>query len=802
MNFFDASKNQNIPEILPIVPTVDVVVFPHMIVPLLIVDPKIIAGVKQAIDSGNRLVLILACKKNSASSIGTGDLYSVGTVANIIRLIPLEDGNTKVLVQGVFRAKVTEVSVNEILSSKIEVFNYEKITESAEFQEKILFIKCLAENLVKNGSFNSDFSNLLSKITSPEKIADFILSHLTLSVEEFQKLLEAKDYLEFMDLASEFLAREGEFSKLQQKVKLKVREYMNNSQREFYVKEQIKALREEIGDSSNEEIEVFKEKLIEFESFFSEEVYKEISKSITRLEGMSQESAEANVLKNYLELVFSLPWDSSTEDNLNIKDVKRILDEEHYGLKSAKERILDFLSIQYLSKNYIQPIICFYGPPGTGKTSLANSIAKALGRKNFRVSVGGMKDEAEIRGHRRTYVGAIPGRFIKGIKQVQSKNPLIIIDEIDKIAKDFKGDPSSALLEVLDHQQNSSFYDYYLGIPFDLSKSFFIATANDISSIPLPLRDRMELIEVPAYTFEEKFEIAKNYLVKKSIKSCGLEDKEVNLSDEILSMIILNYTLEAGVRDLDRCIKRLFSKLARVFVEKGEIPDLTKESLEDYLGAPKYLDDCIKNEDSVGIVNGLCWTSVGGGVLQIETVLLNGKGKFILTGQLGDVMKESAQTAFSFLKSNFEKFEIEKNKFEDFDVHIHIPAGAIPKDGPSAGVTLLIAMYSVFKDLKVNSNFAMTGEIDLYGNVLPVGGIKEKVLAARRNGIKNVFIPLKNKSDCLEVGEILEDMNIYYVSNINEIIELVFDKKIENSEEESFLEEVVNNLVGEEEFSI
>jgi ATP-dependent Lon protease len=807
MKFFETAWENNIPETLPVVPTVDVVAFPHMIIPLLVVDQKIIDGVKKAVESGNKLVVIVACKKQAhelTMSIGPADLFSVGTIANVIRIINLQDGGAKILIQGILRAEISDLEIGNTLHAKVKPLRYEDSEDKKKIEDKIIFIKTLAENLTQNGNFSSDFSTLLSKMSSPDKIADFILSHLTLNVTELQKLLEARSYSQFFDYVTEFLAREAEIVNLHQRVKAKARESMNNAQKEFYIREQIRALKDELGEEV-EDIKGFRDTLEEIKEFLTTESHKEIERCIGRLEAMSPESAEATVMKTYLECVFDMPWNRSTSDNNDILHAKSMLDEEHYGLEVVKDRILDFLSVRQLSKNKSAPILCFYGPPGTGKTSLAQSIAKALGRKCFRVSVGGMRDEAEIRGHRRTYVGAIPGRIIKGIRDSESKNPLIVIDEIDKISSDFKGDPASALLEVLDYQQNHSFHDYYLGVPFNLSNVFFIATANKIENISSPLRDRMELIELPAYSLEEKEHIFNKYLLPRALQESGLDDKNVRFDEGIGSALISMYTCEAGVRDLDRNIKKICSRIARIYIEKKDIPFISKQSLEEFLGAPRYLPTDTHRENKIGVSRGLCWTSVGGEIIHIEAVMIPGSGKLILTGQLGDVMKESAQTAFSYLKSHAIHFKIDNIKMQSNDIHVHVPAGGIPKDGPSAGVAMMTALLSIMTSQPVSYECAMTGEIDLQGNVLPVGGIKEKVLAAKRHNIFKVIVPLQNKSDVLDLKNLTDGIEVIYAAHVNDILKYIIiahqDEIVNIAGQEVIMSDIVPEIVIEEQFA-
>ena len=505
----------------------------------------------------------------------------------------------------------------------------------------------------------------------------------------------------------------------------------------------------------------------------------EVRRHINRLEKTSPDSMEANVTRNYLDWIFGLPWQTFTTDNLDIEHAKQILDEDHYGLKDIKDRILDFISIRKLKKDGYAPILCFVGPPGTGKTSLGQSIARALGRAYIRISLGGVKDEAEIRGHRRTYVGAMPGRVIQGIKKSGTSNPVIVIDELDKIGSDFRGDPSAAMLEVLDPQQNTTFYDNYLGIPFDLSHVMFIATANALDTISEPLRDRMEIIEVSGYTHEEKLNIAKMHLLKKAIADTGLANHNLIMPDEVIEDLIINYTKESGVRQLERILRKLCSKAARNLVEENKVLNFTKENIHTYLGPRKFLEDDISKEDQIGISNGLAWTAYGGEMIKIEAVLIPGKGKLILTGQLGDVMKESAQAAFSYAKAHAEEFQITQKMFSNYDLHIHVPAGAVPKDGPSAGITMLTAILSVLTQRPINAQYAMTGELNLRGEVMPIGGVKEKILAAKRNKVDNVILPFKNKNDLTGIEEIAENIKVIWVNHADEVLKHVLMPKVQ-----------------------
>ncbi len=771
METFSRKGNYSIPEVIPIIPTMDVVVFPHMIVPLLVVDERIIKGINKALEE-SKLVLLLASSKDSSDyqeAISTKDLYKIGTIATIMRLVNIPDGGIKVLVQGLCKAETTSiVADNDMLYANVQQLNYnEKTSEEAEAH--IRNIKQLAEKISASSQlFNPDFQIILSKMNDPEKIADFVISHLNLTVAQSQELLEKTNDADLMEAIYQLLQKEIDVSEVQERIRNHARDSMNKSQKEFYLREQLKAIKKELGDDDGEEIDRMREQLEQLP--VPEEVHVEVSRQVSRLERTAPDSMEATVLRNYLDLILNLPWGKETEDNLKIEHAKTILDEDHYGLKEIKERILDFISIRNLKKDGYTPILCFAGPPGTGKTSLGKSIAKSLGRNYIRISLGGVKDEAEIRGHRRTYVGAMPGRFIQAIRKVGSCNPIIIIDELDKIGADFRGDPSAAMLEVLDPQQNKTFYDNYLGLPFDLSKVIFIATANRLDTVAEPLRDRMEIITLSGYTETEKLTIAKKYLVQKAITDTGLEGKKFSIGEDLLNMLIHSYTREAGVRELDRSIKKLCSKAARMFVEQGCLPTFSPNNLEKFLGPRKYTDDFFSKKNKVGICNGLAWTAHGGEIIQIEAVLMPGKGLLLLTGHLGDVMKESAQAALSYARAHAHEFGVPSKLFAHHDIHIHVPAGAVPKDGPSAGITMLTAIISVLTQHPVHGEYAMTGEITLQGEIMPIGGVKEKILAAKRNGIKSIILPHKNKNDVADLDDILHGIDIVWVNQAHEAL--------------------------------
>ncbi len=766
-------SRENMPDILPVVPTMDVVVFPNMIVPLLVVDEKIIQGIDRSLQE-SKLVLLLAAKSNTdgTGAIGTQDLYKIGTVASIMRLIKIPEGGIKVLVQGICKAHVKEISTEqETLNAHIDFVELEA-GEPTELNAHIKNIKALTEQMAASGySFSPDFHIILAKMQDPDKIADFILSHLNLTVSQAQGLLEAKNQKELLEGIYQFLHQEVEVAEIQEKIRGHARDSMNKSQKEYYLREQLRAIKKELGEDDLQEIEQMRDKLETLA--ITDEVKAEVKRQINRLEQTAPDSLEATVIRNYLEWIFALPWGITTQDNLDIAHAKQVLDEDHYGLDKIKDRILDFISVRKLKQDSYTPILCFVGPPGTGKTSLGQSIARSLGRNYIRISLGGVKDEAEIRGHRRTYVGAMPGRFIQAIRKAGSANPLIVIDELDKIGSDFRGDPSSAMLEVLDPQQNNTFYDNYLSVPFDLSKAMFVATANSLETISRPLLDRMEIIELSGYTHEEKMSIAQRHLVNKAIVDSGLDTKKVQLSDDLLAHLIMEYTRESGVRQLERLVRKLASKIARIFVEKDELVTITPGSLDLYLGPRKFLEDDAHQESQVGISNGLAWTSVGGEVMKIEAILMPGKGRLILTGQLGDVMKESAQAALSYAKAHAKEFGIPSTALNNNDLHIHIPAGAIPKDGPSGGIALLTAILSTLTGRPISGEYAMTGELNLRGEVMPIGGVKEKILAAKRNHIPHVILPLKNKNDLIELNEVTKNIDVILVGHAEEVLEKV-----------------------------
>lgn len=763
----------SVPTIIPVVPTLNVTVFPNMIMPLLVLDARIINGIKRAVETEGQILLLSARSGGQdGQEIDTDNLYAFGTVATIMRVIEIPQEGIKVLVQGICRAAVQDLSVDDdMLLARIKVVDFNTV-HTAQTAAMIKNIKEIAEQLVVSSqSLPPDFSAIVAKMQDPEKIVEFVLSHFELKGDVSQKLLEISHIDELLQGVYEMLTREISIVEVQERIRTHTRESINKSQNEYYLREQLKAIKKELGEDSAEEIDAMKATLEKMN--VPDKVRAEINKSIDKLERIAPDSMEATVTRNHIEWLLALPWGVYTKDNLDIANAKAVLDKDHYGLQDIKERILDFISIKNLKGDSPSPILCFSGPPGVGKTSLGKSIAKALGRNFYRISVGGVKDESEIRGHRRTYVGAMPGRVIHGMRKSKSMNPVILIDEIDKLGADFRGDPSAALLEVLDPQQNTEFYDNYLGIPFDLSNVLFVVTCNDPSQIGGPLLDRMEFIELSGYTAEEKREIAKRHLIKKAIDESGLKSDSIKFGKSVLDTIIYEYTREAGVRNLAQVLKRLCSKVARAYVETKKMITITDKNLSQYLGPKKYPADLMDKTNMIGITNGLAWTAYGGTVTKIESVIMPGTGKLILTGQLGDVMKESAQAALSYARSHAANFKIDQDKFVKYDLHIHLPAGGVPKDGPSAGITMLSSILSTLTGRPINASIAMTGELNLRGEVMPIGGVKEKLLAAKRNNFSTVIFPEENKIQWEAIKDIAQDINVIWVKHADEALEHV-----------------------------
>ncbi|MCD6281930.1 MAG: endopeptidase La [Deltaproteobacteria bacterium] len=783
----DKQQDIDIPMTMPLLPVRDVVIYPYMILPLFVGRNLSIKAVDEALNKDR--YIFLATQKDSSIEEPTEDqIYTVGTVAMIIRMLKLPDGRVKILVQGVAKARIKAFNKEEsgfynVDIEKIEEPEVKEIT--VEIEALMRSVKEQSERILQlRGIVSPDAISILEAIDDPGRLADLVASNLRLKVEESQQVLEIFDPVERLKHVNSLLAREMTLSEVQAKIQSQAKEEMNKTQREYFLREQLRAIQQELGeiDEKGKEIEEYKARIEK--AGMPEEVRKEAEKQLDRLGMMHQDSAEANVIRTYLDWMVDLPWSYSTEDNLDIKAAARVLNEDHYGLEKVKERILEYLAVRKLNPEKKGAILCFVGPPGVGKTSLGRSIARALGRKFYRLSIGGVRDEAEIRGHRRTYIGAMPGRIVQGIKNAGSNNPIFMIDEVDKIGSDFRGDPSSALLEVLDPEQNFSFQDHYLNVPFDLSKVIFITTANLIDPIPSPLRDRMEIIEIPGYTDQEKLQIAKRYLVPRQIKENGIDNYVVRFSNEAILDVVNHYTKEAGVRNLEREIGSICRKVARDIAEsngrKRTVYRITANGVHKYLGVPKYLPERERTEHEVGVSTGLAWTQFGGEVLYIEASVLptkNGKGSLVLTGQLGDVMKESAQAGITYIRSRAKELGISPTFNQDRDVHIHVPAGAIPKDGPSAGITMVVAVISALTNRAVRKDIAMTGEITLRGRVLPIGGLKEKTLAAHRNKIFDVIIPRDNEKDIEEIPHaIRKRVRFHPVTTMDEVLDMVFVK--------------------------
>ncbi len=771
-----------IPENLPVLVLRDIVVFPYMIVPLYVGRPKSKKAVDAALN-GDRLILLLTQKDMNVEDPGQDQLFGFGTVALIVRMLKLPDGRMRVLVQGISRARLRALH-DDGKSLQAEA----AVVEDREPAELTLENKALIKNVrlkfEQAGKLGKPISNeiqvIAENIEEPGKLADIIASNLELKIEDSQSILEEVDSLRRLGRVHEFLNYEIEMLNMQNQINLKAQGEMDKNQKEYFLRQQMKAIRKELGEDSEimEEVNAYLKKLEE--ARLPQAARKETEKNIERLRKMHPESAESAVIRTYLDWMFELPWDTASKDNLNLKRARTILNQDHYGLEKVKERILEYLSVRKLTSKAQGPILCFVGPPGVGKTSLGKSIARALNKKFVRISLGGVRDEAEIRGHRRTYVGALPGKIIQELKNAGSRNPVFMMDEVDKIGMDFRGDPSSALLEVLDPEQNNSFTDHYLGVPFDLSSVLFITTANLLEPIQPAFRDRMEVIEIHGYNEEEKIEIARRHLIPRQIEANGLSARLVEFTPGALKNIIALYTREAGVRNLEREIGGICRKVAhQVALGNRKLYKITARNLEKYAGVPKLFRDQLLEENAVGVATGMAWTPYGGDILFIEVRLIPGKGTLILTGSLGDVMKESASAALSLIKASSGELRLAIEKFEKNDIHIHIPEGGIPKDGPSAGVTLATALISAFTGTAVRREIAMTGEITLRGKVLPVGGVKEKVLAARRAGIRTIILPEKNKKDLSELKEgHLQGMTFIFVREFKEAVNAALVEKI------------------------
>ncbi len=762
----------------PVLPLRDIVVFPHVIAPLFVGRDKSIAALENAI-ALNKPVLLIAQTDSLMDTPHTGDLYTVGTLARILQLIKLPDGTVKILVEGSVCAKVKEWVANDQFFEAYAVIQ-EKTTGKEEELEALVrsVLETFREYVHLNKTMNPELLTSIEKLTDPDEVANLVAIQLAIKLPEKQSLLEQPSVPKRLEMLLKLMGKEIEVLQVERKIRRRVEKQMAKSQKEYYLNEQIKAIQKELGDADElGDLHELEKKIKE--AGMPQEATEKANTEFKKLKMMGPMSAEAGVIRNYLDWLISLPWTEERKLQNDLAEAKRILDEDHYGLEKVKERILEFLAVQKRTKKVCGSILCLVGPPGVGKTSLGKSIARATGRAFVRASLGGMRDEAEIRGHRRTYIGSLPGKIIQSMKKAKSVNPLFLLDEIDKLGNDYRGDPSSALLEVLDPEQNTSFNDHYLEVDYDLSHVMFITTANTLK-MPRPLLDRMEIIQLSGYTEVEKVEIAKRHLIKKQLEMAGLKPEELIISDDSLIELIRRYTRESGVRNLEREIANIARKVVKeIQIDNLKSITITPDNLKKYAGIPKYNFGIVEEEDQVGTTTGLAWTEVGGEILSIEAVTMPGKGKTLLTGQLGDVMKESIEAAKSFIRSHHAQFGIPESVFENSDIHIHVPEGATPKDGPSAGITMMTSLVSTLTGIPVRKDIAMTGEITLRGHVLPIGGLKEKLLAALRAGIKTVLIPEDNQKDLEDIPEnVKEGLTIIPVSQAEQVLEKALVHKL------------------------
>jgi len=774
----DEIRGKEIPNEVPILPLRDTVIYPFMVTPLVVARPKSVQLINDVV-VGNRILGLVAQKKAEIEDPRPEDIYTYGTVATVLKMLKFPDGSLRVLVQGLRRIQVLRYTQTEPYFKALIRPLDDVVEPSTELDALANTVSSLFQRVVNMSPHLPDELAVAAMNTpDPGRLADLVASNLTLPTEEKQALLEELNVKTRLERLVVQLNRVVEVLEMSSKIQDQVQSELSKSQREYFLREQLKAIQKELGieDERTAEIKELREKIKE--ARMPEEAEKEALRELDRLAKMPPGAAEYTVARTYLDWLISLPWSVSTDDNLDIKRAQRILDEDHYDLERVKERILEFLAVRKLKQDQKGPILCFVGPPGVGKTSLGRSIARALGRKFVRVSLGGVRDEAEIRGHRRTYVGALPGRIIRGLRTAGSNNPVFMLDEVDKLGADFRGDPSSALLEVLDPEQNNTFVDHYLDVPFDLSRVMFICTANIVDTIPPALRDRMEILELPGYTEEEKIIIAFKYLIPRQLREHGLTKDRLRFQKRAVRRVIREYTREAGLRNLEREIANICRKVAKKIALEGPTSEvITAAKVPEYLGPPKFFSEVAERTAEPGVATGLAWTPAGGDILFVECTRMPGSKQLILTGQLGEVMRESAQAALSWVRSRAHKLRIDERFMENNDIHIHVPAGAIPKDGPSAGVTIVTALVSLLSGKPVRPDLAMTGEITLRGRVLPVGGIKEKVLAAHRAGIRTVILPARNKKDLEEVPkEILEDLEFHFVENLDQVLRVAFRK--------------------------
>jgi len=763
-----------IPEVLPVLPLRDIVIFPFMIVPLFVSREKSIRAVDQAL-AENRMIMLAAQKDPDNEEPGPTDLFDVGTVAVIMRMLKLPDGRIRILVQGVSRARINYLEDNQnYLQSRIEELKEQVPAETLELEALTRNVRASLEKAVGLGkNISPEVMAIVTTVEDPARLADLAASNLDLKVEDAQSVLELLDVTARLHRVNELLAKEIEVLTVQQEINIQAKGEIDRSQREFYLRQQLKAIQMELGEGNElaEDIAMYRDKMTKAK--MPKAVDEEVDRQLKKLERMHPDAAETATLRNWLDIMVALPWSKSSKENLDLKKAQEILDEDHYGLEKVKERIIESLAVRKIKEKPKGTILCLVGPPGVGKTSLGRSIARALNRKFVRLSLGGVHDEAEIRGHRRTYVGAMPGRIVQSIQQAGTNNPLIMLDEIDKVSADFRGDPSSALLEVLDPEQNNSFRDNYLGVPFDLSNAMFMTTANMLDTIQPALLDRMEVIRLSGYTEEEKLQIILRHLLPKQMEENGIKPEHLKITEPALRDAIAKYTRESGLRQLEREVGKICRKVARRVAEgDASLVTVTEKNLHEFLGTPKIEIEEMLKHDQIGVATGLAVTATGGDILFIEAITMKGRGALQLTGQLGDVMRESAQAAYSYAKARAGKLGIDEDIFDKTDIHIHIPEGAIPKDGPSAGITMATALVSALSNRPINKLVAMTGEITLRGDVLPIGGVKEKVLAAHRAQIKKVILPAQNRKDMDDVPEEpKKDLKFVFVANVEQVFE-------------------------------
>jgi len=776
---------EQLPETVSVLPLRNTVLFPGVVIPITVGRDKSIKLIKDAYAT-DRIIGVVSQKDVSVEDPKLGDLNDVGTIAQILRMLRMPDGNTTVIIQGKRRFKISDIVQEEpYLRAKIKSFqDVNNVEKDEEFNAIVDSLKDISMQIIQQSpNIPTEASFAIRNIESPSFLINFISSNMNADVEKKQMLLEMDNLKDRATKVLEHLTKELQMLELKNQIQSKVKTDLDKQQREYFLNQQLKTIQEELGGNTpDKEISEMRERARNKK--WGKTVEEVFNKEIDRLNRINPAAAEYSVTMNYLDLLLELPWEEFTDDNYDLKRAEKILNRDHFGLEKVKTRILEYLAVIKLKKDMKSPIMCLVGPPGVGKTSLGKSIAEALGRKYVRMSLGGLRDEAEIRGHRKTYIGAMPGRIIQNLKKSKSGNPVFILDEIDKLTNDFHGDPSSALLEVLDPEQNTTFYDNYVEIEYDLSKVLFIATANTLSTIQPALRDRLEIIDISGYTMEEKIHIAQKHLVNKQLEAHGLKPGQLAFPQNMLKMIIEQYTWESGVRTLEKCIASVVRSIAKMVAMEEHAPSKVTEShIRKALGAPRFLPDKLISNDTAGVVTGLAWNQNGGSILFIETSLSKGNGKLTLTGNLGDVMKESAMIALAYLKSHGEEFGIDAKVFEHWNIHIHVPEGATPKDGPSAGITMLTSLASAFTQRKVKSKIAMTGEITLRGKVLPVGGIKEKILAAKRAGIKEIVLCKDNEKDILEIKkDYIRDLTFHYVENMSEVLEIaLMSQKVKNA---------------------